>query len=64
MKKQHLIALDLDGTLLTDNKIISTERNIQLQKQKNKDILSLFQQDVHSALVLITIKNLVLTHQS
>ena len=59
MNKQHLIALDLDGTLLTDNKIISTEQNIQLQKQRNKDILSLFQQDVHSALVMITIKNLV-----
>lgn len=64
MNKQHLIALDLDGTLLTDNKIISTERNIQLQKQRNRDILLLFQQDVHSVLVTITIKNLILTHLS
>ena len=64
MNKQHLIALDLDGTLLTDNKIISTERNIQLQEQRNRDILLLFQQDVHSVLVTITIKNLILTHLS
>ena len=58
MNKQHLIALDLDGTLLTDNKIISTRTKHTIAKQRNKDILLLSQQDVHSALVMITIKNL------
>lgn len=39
MKKQHLIALDLDGTLLTDNKIISARTKKTIEKAKNKDIL-------------------------
>ncbi len=65
MNKQHLIALDLDGTLLTDNKIISTRtETYNCKKQRNRDILLLFQQDVHSVLVMITIKNLILTHLS
>ena len=36
MKKQHLIALDLDGTLLTDNKTISkrTKKTIEKAKQQ------------------------------
>lgn len=35
-RKQHLIAIDLDGTLLTDNKVIS-ERNKQTIKQTISD---------------------------
>ncbi|MBL3200216.1 HAD family phosphatase, partial [Klebsiella pneumoniae] len=36
MNKQHLIALDLDGTLLTDNKIISTRTKHTIAKAKEQ----------------------------
>ncbi|MBP3949578.1 Cof-type HAD-IIB family hydrolase [Bacillus suaedae] len=36
MKKQHLIALDLDGTLLTDNKTISDKTKLTIQKARNE----------------------------
>ncbi|PFD97832.1 Cof-type HAD-IIB family hydrolase [Bacillus cereus] len=36
MKKQHLIALDLDGTLLTDNKIISARTKKTIEKAKEQ----------------------------
>ncbi|WP_369900680.1 Cof-type HAD-IIB family hydrolase [Bacillus manliponensis] len=36
MKKQHLIALDLDGTLLTDNKIISLRTKQTIEKAKQQ----------------------------
>ena len=34
--KQHLIVLDLDGTLLTDDKIISHKTKMTLQKAKDE----------------------------
>ncbi len=36
MNKQHLIALDLDGTLLTENKIISTRTKHTITKAKEQ----------------------------